>query len=78
MKQRTVLGCADVDLIQRMALSRNGLMVLQATARTPSHDSFAGGMSHGGEGLHPTLGTSGGNGADGAGALGPDRAEGAE
>lgn len=75
MKQRTVLGCADVDLIQRMALSRNGLMVLQATARTPSHDSFAGGMSHGGD---PTLGTSGGNGADGAGALGADRAEGAE
>lgn len=54
-------------------LSRDGLMAHQATARTVSHGSVAGGRSHGGQGFHATLGRFGGNGAHGGGAQGADR-----
>lgn len=52
-------------------MSRDGLMVLKATARAASHGGVAGGRSQ--KCLHATLGTSGVNGADGGGSLGADR-----
>lgn len=63
----------DGGFDQGVDLSRDGLMAHQATARTASHGSVAGGRSHGGQGLHATLGRIGGNGAHEGGALGADR-----
>lgn len=67
MEQKEVRGGADGGIVQGVALSRNGLMALQATVRTASHDGIAGGRSHSSEAIHGILGTSGGNGADGGG-----------
>lgn len=53
-KGQKIQGGAGGGVIQRMALSRNDQV--KATTRTVSHGGIAGGRSHGGEGLHVSMG----------------------